>query len=40
VRKVVGVQLVSVGGVMESPEEWAFSYSNDARRIANNYGAS
>ncbi len=28
-RKVLAVELVSVDGVMESPEEWAFSYSND-----------
>jgi dihydrofolate reductase len=28
-RKVVAVELVSVDGVMEKPEEWAFSYSND-----------
>jgi dihydrofolate reductase len=27
-RKVVAVELVSLDGVMESPEEWAFSYSN------------
>jgi hypothetical protein len=29
VRKVVAVELVSLDGVMESPEEWAFAYSND-----------
>jgi hypothetical protein len=29
VRKVVAVELVSVDGVMESPEEWAFSYTNE-----------
>ena len=28
-RKIVAWELVSVDGVMESPEEWAFSYSND-----------
>lgn len=28
-RKVVAVELVSVDGVMESLEEWAFSYSDD-----------
>jgi dihydrofolate reductase len=28
-RKVVAWELVSLDGVMESPEEWAFSYSND-----------
>jgi hypothetical protein len=27
-RKVVAVELVSVDGVMESPEEWAPPYSN------------
>jgi len=34
-RKVVAVELVSVDGVMESPEEWAFSYSNDEMEEAN-----
>jgi hypothetical protein len=29
VRKVIAVEMVSVDGVMESPEEWAFSYSNE-----------
>jgi dihydrofolate reductase len=28
VRKVIVVELLSLDGVMESPEEWAFSYSN------------
>ncbi len=28
-RKVVAVEFVSVDGVMESPEEWASSYTND-----------
>jgi hypothetical protein len=28
-RKVVAWELVSLDGVMETPEEWAFSYSND-----------
>src|SRR5829696_4452344 len=28
-RKLVAVELVSVDGVMEKPEEWAFSYSNE-----------
>ena len=28
-RRVVAVELVSLDGVMEKPEEWAFSYSND-----------
>jgi hypothetical protein len=29
VRKMVTVELVSVDGVMESPEEWSFTYSNE-----------
>jgi dihydrofolate reductase len=37
-RKVVAVELVSVDGVMESPEEWAFSYSNDEIEEANESG--
>ncbi len=37
-RKVVAVELVSVDGVMESPEEWAFSYSNDEMQEANASG--
>ena len=37
-RKVVAVELVSVDGVMESPEEWAFSYSNDEMEEANASG--
>jgi dihydrofolate reductase len=28
-RKLVAWELVSLDGVMETPEEWAFSYSND-----------
>jgi hypothetical protein len=28
-RKAVAVELVSVDGIMESPERWAFTYSND-----------
>jgi dihydrofolate reductase len=28
VRKVIVVELLSLDGVMESPEEWTFSYSN------------
>jgi dihydrofolate reductase len=28
VRKVIVVEFLSLDGVMESPEEWAFSYSN------------
>jgi dihydrofolate reductase len=38
VRKVVAVEFVSVDGVMESPEEWAFSYSNDEMEEANAAG--
>ena len=37
-RKVVAVELVSLDGVMESPEEWAFSYSNDEMEAANAKG--
>ncbi len=37
-RKVVVVELVSLDGVMESPEEWAFSYSNDEMEEANASG--
>ena len=28
-RRVVAVETVSLDGVMESPEKWAFSYAND-----------
>jgi dihydrofolate reductase len=38
VRKVVAVELVSVDGVMESPEEWAFAYSNEEMEEANASG--
>ena len=34
-RKVIAWELVSLDGVMESPEEWAFSYSNDEMEEAN-----
>jgi dihydrofolate reductase len=37
-RKLVAVELVSLDGVMESPEEWAFSYSNDEMEEANTEG--
>ena len=37
-RKVVAVELVSVDGVMGSPEEWAFSYSNEEMEEANASG--
>jgi dihydrofolate reductase len=38
VRKGVAVELVSLDGVMESPEEWAFSYSNEEMEEANAAG--
>ena len=37
-RKVVAVELVSLDGVMEKPEEWAFSYSDDEMNEANAAG--
>jgi len=37
-RKVVAVEFVSVDGVMESPEEWASSYTNDETEEANAAG--
>jgi dihydrofolate reductase len=37
-RKVVASELVSLDGVMESPQEWAFSYSNDEMEEANASG--
>jgi dihydrofolate reductase len=37
-RKLVAVELVSLDGMMESPEEWAFSYSNDEMEEANAAG--
>jgi dihydrofolate reductase len=37
-RKVVAVELVSVDGVMESPEKWAPPYSNDEMEEANAAG--
>jgi dihydrofolate reductase len=37
-RKVVALELVSLDGVMEKPEEWAFSYSNDEMAEANAAG--
>ena len=37
-RKVVATELVSLDGVMEKPEEWAFSYSNDEMEEANASG--
>ena len=38
VRRIVAWELVSVDGVMESPEEWAFSYSNNEMEEANASG--
>lgn len=37
-RKLVAVELVSLDGVMEAPEEWAFSYSDDEMEEANASG--
>ena len=37
-RKLVAVELVSFDGVMESPEEWAFGYSDDEMEEANAKG--
>jgi dihydrofolate reductase len=38
VRNVVAVELVSLDGVMESPQEWAFPYSNEQMEAANAEG--
>ena len=37
-RKVVAVELLSLDGVMEAPEEWASSYSNEEMEAANARG--
>jgi dihydrofolate reductase len=37
-RRVVAVELVTVDGVMETPEAWAFSYSNVEMEEANAAG--
>jgi dihydrofolate reductase len=37
-RKVAAVEFVSVDGVMEAPEEWASSYTNDEMEEANASG--
>src|SRR5918999_4645618 len=37
-RKVIAVELLSLDGVMESPEEWSFSFSNDEMEEANASG--
>jgi dihydrofolate reductase len=38
VRRVVAVELVSLDGVMEAPQEWAFPYSNEEMEAANAAG--
>jgi dihydrofolate reductase len=38
VRKLVALELVSLDGVFESPEEWAFSYSNEEMEEENAAG--
>ena len=37
-RKINAVELVSLDGVMEKPEEWAFAYSNEEMNEANAAG--
>ena len=37
-RKVVAVELVSLDGVFEAPEEWAFSYADEEMQAANAAG--
>ena len=37
-RKLVAVEMESLDGVMESPEEWAFPYANDEMEEANAAG--
>ena len=37
-RRVVALELVSVDGVMEAPEEWAFRYANEDMEEANAAG--
>ena len=37
-RKVVAIELVSLDGVVEGPQGWAFSYSNDEMEEANASG--
>src|SRR5215210_2798333 len=37
-RKVIAVELMSVDGVIEAPETWAFPYSNDEMEEANASG--
>jgi dihydrofolate reductase len=38
VRKVVAVEMVSLDGVMESPETWAFTYADEEMQEANAAG--
>jgi len=38
VRKLVALELMSLDGVLEAPEEWAFSYSNKEMEEANASG--
>ena len=37
-RKVVALELVSLDGVIEAPEEWAFSYANDEMKRGEHIG--
>jgi dihydrofolate reductase len=37
-RKLIALQLMSLDGVVEAPEEWAFSYSNEEMEAANAKG--
>jgi len=37
-RKLIAVEWISLDGVMEAPEEWAFSYSDEALEEANAAG--
>jgi dihydrofolate reductase len=37
-RRLMAIELVSVDGVMESPGEWAFSYSDDEMERENAAG--
>src|SRR5215207_1814661 len=37
-RKVVATELVSLDGVMESPEKWSFQFHNDEMAEANEAG--
>jgi dihydrofolate reductase len=37
-RKLIAVELISLDGVIEAPEGWAFSYSNEEMEAANAKG--